>query len=164
MWGIAMRTCAVRPLAFAGLLLLTACATHRPAPQAAATPVPPAGERDATGAYRFNMTQNGRRMSADEFDAWMKARGIRVAKGAPAKAAPARAVARAKPSSGQAAARATAPAKQATQPRQPVAKTATPPRPAAVAQAKPKAKAPPKPAAKEVSQARAPAKQGSGEG
>ncbi|HEY0334418.1 MAG TPA: hypothetical protein VGC74_12030 [Stenotrophomonas sp.] len=28
------------------------------------------------------MTQHGRRMSADEFDAWMKARGIRVAKGA----------------------------------------------------------------------------------
>ena len=33
--------------------------------------------------WRFNMTQNGRRMTADEFDAWMKAKGIRVAKGAP---------------------------------------------------------------------------------
>ncbi|MFC3550253.1 hypothetical protein ACFOLC_04420 [Lysobacter cavernae] len=37
--------------------------------------------------YRFNMHQNGRRMSADEFDAWMKSRGIRVAKGTPAKKA-----------------------------------------------------------------------------
>jgi len=29
------------------------------------------------------MNQNGRRMSADDFDAWMKARGIRIAKGKP---------------------------------------------------------------------------------
>jgi hypothetical protein len=35
--------------------------------------------------YRFNMEQNGKKMSAEEFDAWMKARGIRVAKGAPPK-------------------------------------------------------------------------------
>ena len=28
--------------------------------------------------WRFNMTQNGKRMTADEFDAWMKARGVRV--------------------------------------------------------------------------------------
>ena len=39
--------------------------------------------------YRFNMTQNGRRMTAEEFDAWMKARGIRVATGRPAGSAPA---------------------------------------------------------------------------
>jgi hypothetical protein len=32
---------------------------------------------------RFLMTQNGRQMTADDFDAWMKARGLRVAKGAP---------------------------------------------------------------------------------
>ena len=32
---------------------------------------------------RFLMTQNGRQMTAADFDAWMKARGIRVAKGAP---------------------------------------------------------------------------------
>ena len=30
------------------------------------------------------MSQNGKRMTAEEFDAWMKARGVRVAKGAPA--------------------------------------------------------------------------------
>ncbi len=35
--------------------------------------------------HRFDMQQNGRSMTAEEFDAWMKARGIRVAKGAPAK-------------------------------------------------------------------------------
>lgn len=37
--------------------------------------------RDASN--RFLMTQNGRQMTADDFEAWMKARGIRVAKGAP---------------------------------------------------------------------------------
>ena len=46
---------------------------------------------------RFYMTQNGERMTADDFDAWMKARGIRIAKGrqpaapAPRKPAPKRA-------------------------------------------------------------------------
>ena len=34
--------------------------------------------------WRFNMSQNGKRMTAEEFDAWMKARGVHVAKGAPA--------------------------------------------------------------------------------
>jgi hypothetical protein len=34
--------------------------------------------------WRFDMNQNGKRMTADEFDAWMKAKGVRVAKGAPA--------------------------------------------------------------------------------
>ena len=45
--------------------------------------------------YRFNMHQNGKKMTAEEFDAWMKSRGIRVAKGAPAAggAAPAAAAA-----------------------------------------------------------------------
>ena len=40
--------------------------------------------------WRFDMNQNGKRMTADEFDAWMKARGVRVARGnAPAAVAPA---------------------------------------------------------------------------
>jgi hypothetical protein len=39
--------------------------------------------------WRFNMNQNGKNMTADEFSAWMKSRGVRVAKGA----APATAVA-----------------------------------------------------------------------
>jgi hypothetical protein len=41
--------------------------------------------------WRFNMNQNGRNMTADEFSAWMKSRGVRVARGAataPAAAAP----------------------------------------------------------------------------
>jgi len=36
--------------------------------------------------YRFHMSQDGRRMSADEFEAWMKARGIRIATGKPGQA------------------------------------------------------------------------------
>lgn len=37
------------------------------------------------GAYRFNMSQGGKRMTADEFDAWMKANGIRIAGAQPVK-------------------------------------------------------------------------------
>lgn len=55
--------------------------------QAAAADYKPRTEHDNT-PYRFNMEQDGKRMSADEFDAWMKARGVRVAKGAPAAATP----------------------------------------------------------------------------
>jgi hypothetical protein len=33
--------------------------------------------------WRFDMNQNGKRMTAEEFDAWMKSKGVRVAKGAP---------------------------------------------------------------------------------
>lgn len=42
--------------------------------------------------WRFDMSQNGKRMTAEEFDAWMKSRGVRVARGpapAPAAAVPA---------------------------------------------------------------------------
>jgi hypothetical protein len=39
--------------------------------------------------WRFNMTQNGKSMTADEFSAWMKTRGVRVARGSGAAAAPA---------------------------------------------------------------------------
>lgn len=39
--------------------------------------------------WRFDMNQNGKRMTAEEFDAWMKSRGVRVAKGAAPVAAPA---------------------------------------------------------------------------
>src|SRR5690606_16548552 len=44
--------------------------------------------------WRFNMSQNGRNMTADEFSAWMASRGVRVARGpatAPAPAATANA-------------------------------------------------------------------------
>jgi len=39
--------------------------------------------------WRFNMSQNGKNMTADEFSAWMKSRGVRVARGAAAVASPA---------------------------------------------------------------------------
>jgi hypothetical protein len=74
----------MRKITFATLCavaMLSGCASQKPmareAPAAKPAPV-------AVGkSNRFEMTQNGRRMSANDFDAWMKARGIRVAKGKP---------------------------------------------------------------------------------
>lgn len=42
----------------------------------------------APESKRFNMTQDGKKMTADDFDAWMKKNGYRVATGAPAAAKP----------------------------------------------------------------------------
>ena len=65
------------------VVLLAGCATHAPLTDTSSKPQAPAPV--ITGkSNRFEMTQNGRRMSADDFDRWMKARGIRVAKGKPA--------------------------------------------------------------------------------
>ncbi len=51
---------------------------------AAAGPVQPAPARPAADSgYRFDMQQDGRVMTADEFDAWMKSRRVRVATGKP---------------------------------------------------------------------------------
>jgi hypothetical protein len=63
-----------------------------PAPSAI-NPNDPAAYKPQTAfdntPWRFDMSQNGKRMTADEFSAWMKARGVRVAKGAaPAAAVP----------------------------------------------------------------------------
>jgi hypothetical protein len=60
-------------------LLLSACASRPPSADAPSSPAPVAVGK----SNRFEMTQNGRRMSADDFDRWMKARGIRIAEGAP---------------------------------------------------------------------------------
>ena len=38
--------------------------------------------------WRFDMSQNGKRMTAEEFDSWLKAKGVRVAKGAAPVVAP----------------------------------------------------------------------------
>ena len=61
--------------------------------QSVANPNDPAAYKPKTEfdntPWRFDMTQNGKRMTADEFDAWMKSRGVRVVKGPPAVAAPA---------------------------------------------------------------------------
>lgn len=43
--------------------------------------------RLADPSNRFNMTQDGKKMTADDFDKWMKKNGYRVATGAPAKPA-----------------------------------------------------------------------------
>jgi len=39
--------------------------------------------KDDNTPWRFDMNQNGKRMTSVEFDAWMKAKGIRVATGKP---------------------------------------------------------------------------------
>jgi len=39
--------------------------------------------KDDNTPWRFDMSQNGKRMTSDQFDAWMKAKGIRVATGKP---------------------------------------------------------------------------------
>ncbi|MCL7714463.1 hypothetical protein [Stenotrophomonas mori] len=60
---------------------------------ASAVPARPAISPDDPAAYkpqtefdnspwRFDMSQGGKRMTADEFEAWMKARGVRVVKAA----------------------------------------------------------------------------------
>ncbi len=55
---------------------------HHAQCRAMAATTPAGGARGASGgSLRFNMTQNGKRMTADEFDAWMKANGVRVVKG-----------------------------------------------------------------------------------
>ncbi len=83
----------IRPLLRGACLLLpavvlTACGGHK---QAAKT-TPPVTDKvvelktpelDGRGSYRFHMSNGEKRMTADEFDAWMKANGIRVAKGNP---------------------------------------------------------------------------------
>ena len=64
--------------------LLAGCASHAPgttaksAPKDAVVTVAPGPH-----GHRFDMQQNGRKMTAEEFDAWMKAKGIRVATGKP---------------------------------------------------------------------------------
>ena len=60
-------------------------------PQAPAMAAPlqpmqsPPQPQAAASSYRFNMHQNGKVMSADEFDAWMQSRQVRVATGKPGK-------------------------------------------------------------------------------
>ena len=79
-----------RTLRCAGLLLpivlLAACGGHKKMAKTetpAETPVVEVKtpELDGRGSYRFLMSDGDRKMTADEFDAWMKANGIRVARG-----------------------------------------------------------------------------------
>ena len=57
---------------------------------ASAGPVAPAPQAKpaADSGYRFDMQQDGKVMSADEFDAWMQSRRVRVATGKPGKPDP----------------------------------------------------------------------------
>jgi hypothetical protein len=64
-------------LLFSGLVLA------KEAPKAAPKAAAPAAQPAET-SKRFNMTQDGKKMTADDFDAWMKKNGYRVATGAPA--------------------------------------------------------------------------------
>lgn len=83
-----------RIVSCSAILLLSACASQPPAPPPPPVEAPavvevtvqPTAEKDALGAYRFHMSDGEKKMTADEFDAWMKANGIRVARGAPAPA------------------------------------------------------------------------------
>ncbi len=72
----------------------TTVATGKPAPVAASATAKSAVAKAAAPAaggaadYRFDMTQDGKSMSADEFDAWMKSRQVRVATGKSVQLAP----------------------------------------------------------------------------
>ena len=82
----------------AAVATLAACASHKAA-RVEPVPQPAVAKKGGPHGYRFNMTQHGKKMSADDFEAWMKANGLHVAKGAPAKGAgdKAKASAKAKP-------------------------------------------------------------------
>jgi hypothetical protein len=71
--------------ALAVVVALPGCASRTPTSGDLPSPPPPVA---IDKSNRFEMTQNGRRMSASDFDAWMKARGIRIAKGAPVPSSP----------------------------------------------------------------------------
>ena len=67
------------------MVLLAACGGHKKVAKAetpAETPVVEVKtpELDGRGSYRFLMSNGDKKMTADEFDAWMKANGIRVAR------------------------------------------------------------------------------------
>ena len=67
-----------------------AAATAATAMAAGGPADPAASDAPAAGTeYRFDMHQDGRAMSADEFDAWMRTRRVRVATGKPGAPPPA---------------------------------------------------------------------------
>lgn len=63
------------------LLAALICALMSAQLMAADKPAAKPKAKPASKSNRFEMVQNGKRMSAEDFDAWMKARGIRIAKG-----------------------------------------------------------------------------------
>jgi hypothetical protein len=79
-------THAQRPLVGTSGTMEAAKKTAKPLAKTAAKAAPMPASQPTDTSKRFNMTQNGKRMTADDFDAWMKKNGYRVATGAPAKA------------------------------------------------------------------------------
>lgn len=77
----ALASC-VNLLSYTQRLRQPAAAPSPTAPRASGTAYVPKTQHD-NSPWRFDMSQNGRRMTPDEFDAWMKAKGIRVATGKP---------------------------------------------------------------------------------
>ena len=77
----ALASC-VSLLSFTQRLRQPASAPASTAAPASSTAYVPKTQHD-NSPWRFDMSQNGRRMTADEFSAWMKAKGIRVATGKP---------------------------------------------------------------------------------
>ncbi|SDZ11320.1 rare lipoprotein A [Lysobacter sp. yr284] len=75
----------------------TTVATGQPAPAKTVASTAPAAATGKPGPhdYRFDMMQNGKSMTADEFDAWMKSRQVRVATGQPVAPPPAKALTKA---------------------------------------------------------------------
>lgn len=73
----------ILPAALFAVVALSGCASRQPSAGLPGSGMSSPGTVPiAVGkSNRFQMTQNGRQMSADDFDAWMNARGIRVAKG-----------------------------------------------------------------------------------
>lgn len=74
-------SCLLLPLA-----ALAACSSKKELARQTPPPIDDAveirvPELDGRGSYRFMMSDGDKKMSADEFDAWMKSNGIRVAKG-----------------------------------------------------------------------------------
>lgn len=57
--------------------------TSMPAPASTSSGAYVPKTKDDNTPWRFDMNQNGKRMTSVEFDAWMKAKGIRVATGKP---------------------------------------------------------------------------------
>jgi hypothetical protein len=50
---------------------------------------PAVAEAPKPKEVRFNMTQDGKKMTPEDFDAWMKAQGIRIVPAKPVEAPPA---------------------------------------------------------------------------
>ncbi len=59
------------------------------APKPAVVETPAVAEAPKPKEVRFNMTQDGKKMTPEDFDAWMKAQGIRIVPAKPVEAPPA---------------------------------------------------------------------------